>query len=278
MCALFRRDSDAAVVELWEETTWLQRHGALVWRTGALALWGGTLIWFYWADKLILYTKPVYHPLALGAGVLLTLLALKGLLGLATQHRSPDCCHGGHGGHEHHHASGRLAALVVIVPLVINALVPSTGLTSYAVGKRTTDIDFSSLAGQMAADWEAQLAEAEGLDQEYPELTIAQILTLAAQDPVQARGRKLSCIGFVYHEEGLPEGINMLVRFRMWCCAADAQPMYLPIRLTQQARVESDQWLKVRGVLTFAQVRGQNAPLLEADYVDTIKRPRNQYM
>lgn len=230
MCALFRRDHGEEAVELWEETTWLQRHRGLVWRTGALTLWGATLIWFYWADKLILYIKPVYHPLALGAGVVLILLALRELFALLTEHRSADCCHRNDGDHEqHHHAAGRLAALAVMVPLVINALVPSTGLTSYAVGKRAT-VDFSALASQMTADYEAELARAEQLDQEYPQLTIAQILTLASQDPARAEGRKFSSIGFVYHQEGLPQDAFMLVRFRMWCCAADAYPMMLPVR------------------------------------------------
>ena len=275
MCALFRREHSEEAVALWEETTWFQRHRGLVWRTTALALWGGTLIWFYWADKLILYTKPVYHPLALGAGVVLIILALRELLGMLTQHRSVDCCRGGH--EQHHHAAGRLAALVVMVPLVINALVPSTGLASYAVGKRAT-VDFSALTTQMTADYEAELARAEQLDQEYPELSIAQILTLAGQDPAHAEGRKLSGIGFVYHEEGLPQDIFILARFRMWCCAADAQPVYLPVRWRGAADLEGDQWVKVRGVLTYAEFRGQRAPLLEADHVDLVKRPRNQYM
>lgn len=275
MCALFRREHSEEAVALWEETTWLQRHRGLVWRTGALALWGGTLIWFYWADKLILYTKPVYHPLALGAGVVLIILALRELLGMLTQHRSVDCCRGGD--EQHHHAAGRLAALVVMVPLVINALVPSTGLASYAVGKRAS-VDFSALTTQMTTDYEAELARAEQLDQEYPELTIAQILTLAGQDPAHAEGRKLSGIGFVHHEERLPQGVFMLVRFRMSCCAADAQPVYLPVRWRGAADLEGDQWVKVRGVLTYAEIGGQRAPLLEADHVDPVKRPRNQYM
>lgn len=275
MCALFRRDHSEEAVELWEETTWLQRHRGLVWRTTALTLWGATLIWFYWADKLILYIKPVYHPLVLGAGVVLILLALRELFALLTEHRSADCCRGGH--EQHHHAAGRLAALVVMVPLVINALVPSTGLASYAVGKRAT-VDFSALTSQMTADYEAELARAEQMDQEYPELTIAQILTLAGQDPARAEGRKFSTIGFVYHQEGLPADLFVLVRFLMWCCAADAQPIYLPVRWPEAAQIEGDRWVKVRGALAYAEVGGQRAPLLEADHVDLIKRPRNQYM
>jgi len=275
VCALFRRDHSEESVELWEETTWLERHRGPVWRTATLTLWGGALVWFYWADKLILYIKPVYHPLALGAGVVLAVLAFRELLALLTEHRSADCCQGGH--EQQHHAASRLAALAVMAPLIINALVPSTGLTSYAVGKRAA-VDFSALTSQIAADYEAELARAEQLDQEYPELTIAQVLTLAGQDPARAEGRKVSAIGFICHQERLPQGIFMLVRFRMWCCAADAQPMYLPVRWPEAAQVEGDQWVKVRGSLTFAEIGGQRAPLLEADRFDTIKRPRNQYM
>jgi len=277
VCALFRQAEGEEEVGLWEETTWLERHGALLWRSAALALWGGTLIWFYWADKLILYIKSIYHPLVLGAGVVLLVLAARELLALVREHRSADCCHNDHQD-QHGHTTGRMAAVVVLVPLIINGLVPSTGLTSYAVGKRMTDVDYSALASQMTADWEAELARAEQLDQEYPELNIAQILTLASEDPARAEGRKLSSTGFVYRQEGLPTDVFTLARFRMWCCAADAQPMYLPVRWSEPAQLENDQWVKVRGRLTYAEAQGQRVPQIEADHVDRIKRPRNQYM
>jgi len=277
VCALFRHGNNEEQVELWEETTWLKRHRGRLWRTVALALWGGTLLWFYFADRLILYNKPIYHPFALAAGFVLSGLAVFGFVRLVSGHGTGE---GDASGDEteHGHVAGRLAAMIVIVPLAVNALVPSTGLTSYAVGKRATDVDFSTLAGELASDWEAQLAEAEHLDQEYPELSVAQMLTLASQEQAHAEGRKFSCIGFVYHKEELPQGIFMLVRFRMWCCAADAQPMYLPVRWHGAADLEGDQWVKVRGTLTYSEIGGRRAPLLEADYVDDIKRPHNQYM
>jgi len=285
MCALFRtgetQDPRSPAGEhaedLWEETTWLHRHRGILWRAAALALWGGTLLWFYHADRLILYIRPTYHPLAVGAGVVLLALALVELLNLAFRHRAADCC-GEHAGEVHGHTHGRLAAAVLILPLIINALVPSTGLTSYAVGKRATQIDYSALASQMKADWQAQLAQAKQLSAEYPELNIAQILGFASQDVERARGMKVSCVGFVYREQGAPPERFQVVRFRMWCCAADAQPFYLLVIWPEAASLPTDQWVRVRGVIAFTQGQGGPQPYLQADGVEGIKAPRNQYM
>ena len=278
MCALFRQPEADEVAELWEEeATWLQRHRNIVWRTGALALWGGALLWFYFADKLILYIRPIYHPFALAAGVLLAGLAVFEFIGLVVGHRAAGCCTEGQAT-EHGHTAGRVAAVVLLVPLVINVLVPSTGLSSYAVGKRATDMDYAQLADQMAADWEAGLARAEELAQEYPELTIAQILTWAFENPQGVEGRKVSAIGFVHHPPNMLANGFALVRFKMWCCAADAYPVSLPIRWEQATEVEKDRWVRVRGMVAFAQQGDQRMPGLKADSVENIKRPRNQYM
>jgi uncharacterized repeat protein (TIGR03943 family) len=293
MCALFRpvespRPATRGHPEgLWEETTWFERHRGILWRAAALGLWGGTLLWFYHADRLILYIRSTYHPLAAGAGVVLLALALVEVLNLVFRHRAADCCqehdHGDHGEAEHGdgdhaHSRGRLAALILILPLIINALVPSTGLTSYAVGKRATQLDYSALASQMKADWEAQLAQAKQLSEEYPELNIAQILGFASQDVERARGMKVSCVGFVYREPGAPPERFQVVRFRMWCCAADAQPFYLLVIWPEAASLATDQWVRVRGVIAFTQGQGGPQPNLQADGVEGIKARRNQYM
>lgn len=279
MCALFREPEADEAPELWqEEATWLQRHRGIVWRTVALTLWGGTLLWFYFADKLILYIKPIYHPFALGAGMLLVGLALFEFVNLLVGHRAAGCCGEGQAT-EYGHVAGRLAAVILLVPLIVNALVPSTGLTSYAAGKRATELDFAALADQMAADWQADLARAEELAQEYPELTIVQLQTWAVKDPAGAEGRKVSAIGFVSHPGNVPPDSFMLVRFKMWCCAADAYPVSLPIRWEQAAEVEKDRWVRVRGTLAFAQQGERRVLGLAADSVEYLKKkPRNQYM
>jgi uncharacterized repeat protein (TIGR03943 family) len=285
MCALFRTveaprsPAGEHPEHLWEETTWLERHRGILWRTAALALWGGTLLWSYHTDTLILYIQPAYHPLAVGAGVVLLALALTELLGLITRHRAADCCQEeADRDHGHEHARGRLPALVLILPLIINALVPSVGLTSYAVGKRTTDIDYSALATQMKADWEAQLARSKQLSEEYPELTIAQLLGFASGNRDQAEGKKVSCIGFVYREKETAADRFQVVRFRMWCCAADAQPFHLLVTWPEALALPADQWVRVRGVIEFAEGEGGREPMLRADSVEGIKAPHNQYM
>jgi len=272
VCALFGDVGTAVPDDLWEEKSWLGEHRAQLWRILSLGLWSATLIWFYAGDKLILFIKPVYHPFALGAGVVLAVLVAHQVYLLATSHQEHDH------GREHGHTAGRTAAVVLILPLIISSLVPSKGLNSYAVGKRDTEIDFSALASQMAADWEEQLAQARQLDQQYPELSLAQALTLASQKGPEAQGTKLTTVGFVYKLQGLPTDIFMQARFKMWCCAADARPMYLPIKYAGAASLEPDQWVKVRGTLGFEVIRGKKAPVLTATDVELIDAPRNQYM
>ena len=59
----------------------------------------------------------------------------------------------------------------------------------------------------------------------------------------------------------------------LWCCAADARPIYIPVALSDPVDVSDMEWVKVTGTAEFSTNEGQTRVLLRADSVDASDPP-----
>jgi putative membrane protein len=72
----------------------------------------------------------------------------------------------------------------------------------------------------------------------------------AYPEPDAYTGQKAKLSGFVVHLEGLPDNYIILSRFIITCCAVDAYPVGIPIKLSQsRSDYPADTWLEVKGVM-----------------------------
>jgi len=87
--------------------------------------------------------------------------------------------------------------------------------------------------------------------------------------------------GFVIYPEEWPAGYLMLSRFVLTCCAADAYPVGLPLRLpTDDATGEPypvDTWLSVSGKVATETLDGQRQIAIAPTEIRTIEAPKNPY-
>ncbi|MEO1591840.1 MAG: TIGR03943 family protein [Cyanobacteria bacterium J06632_22] len=84
--------------------------------------------------------------------------------------------------------------------------------------------------------------------------------------------------GFVIHPENWPDDYLMISRFVLTCCAADAYPVGLPVKLavSRQAYLV-DGWLEITGKAATDTLDGLRQLIIIPDELEPIPEPRNPY-
>ena len=96
-------------------------------------------------------------------------------------------------------------------------------------------------------------------------------------EPDAYTGQRVRVQGFVIYPE-LPEQYLLLSRFVITCCAADAYPVGLPVKLTQNRKAyQVDNWLEVEGQMITENLAGKRQLTIKAGSIKQIPEPKNPY-
>ena len=93
------------------------------------------------------------------------------------------------------------------------------------------------------------------------------------QDPQQYAGRKVEVLCQTLPDPRLPEDQFICYRFRITCCAADAQPVFVFINRQGFPTPAKDAWVRVQGTLSIHRVDNITFPLLQAERVQLETEP-----
>ncbi len=97
-------------------------------------------------------------------------------------------------------------------------------------------------------------------------------------EPDSYTGQKVKVQGFVIYSAELPEQYLLLSRFVITCCAADAYPVGLPVKLTQNRKAyQVDNWLEVEGQMITENLAGKRQLTIKASSIEQIPEPKNPY-
>ncbi len=97
-------------------------------------------------------------------------------------------------------------------------------------------------------------------------------------EPDAYSGQKVKVQGFVIHPSELPPEYLLLSRFVITCCAADAYPVGLPVKLTQNRQVyPQDTWLEVEGEMITQDLQNKRQLTIQASSLRPIQQPQNPY-
>jgi uncharacterized repeat protein (TIGR03943 family) len=114
----------------------------------------------------------------------------------------------------------------------------------------------------------------------------------AYPEPDAYNGQKAKVIGFVVHVPNLPENYFFIARFVITCCAVDAYPVGIPVKINGETRdsYPPDTWLEIEGQMitetltitdlnieTTVASRDQRKLVLEAQSLTKIPIPSNPY-
>ncbi|MDJ0737170.1 MAG: TIGR03943 family protein [Nostocaceae cyanobacterium] len=97
-------------------------------------------------------------------------------------------------------------------------------------------------------------------------------------EPDSYAGQKAKVQGFVIYPEDLSNEYLFLARFVLTCCAADAYPIGLPVKLTEsRQQYPPDTWLEIEGEMTTKELSGKRQLTIVAQSVKKIPQPKNPY-
>jgi uncharacterized repeat protein (TIGR03943 family) len=97
-------------------------------------------------------------------------------------------------------------------------------------------------------------------------------------EPDAYTGQQAKVQGFVIYPPELPKGYLLLSRFVITCCAADAYPVGLPVKLPQnQQSYPPDTWLEVKGQMMTENLAGKRQLAIQASSVEQIPEPKDPY-
>jgi uncharacterized repeat protein (TIGR03943 family) len=98
-------------------------------------------------------------------------------------------------------------------------------------------------------------------------------------EPDAYTGQKVKVQGFAIHPPEFPPNYLLLSRFVITCCAADAYPVGLPVKLTENRQAYSpDTWLEVEGQMITETLKDKRQLIIQANAaLKTIPEPQNPY-
>ena len=264
---------------------------------GVLALWGTVLLAIYFTGRIGAYLHPTFQPFAMAAGILLVVFAFLVLFAPKAGHahtlaRSP--------------AWTVLTALVLVAPLLLAFANTQDSFGASTVANRVYVQDLAQLPSAQPPTTASQSGNIEGplpsnnstpqpaaTSQEdkflFPKNKQGQVCVevvdflFAAQLPEvrkQLEDQAVEVIGqLMPAKTNNPKGNRfVVVRLMMTCCAADAQPIAIPIEPVQKPDLPEMTWVRVTGKAAFPLEGGQRKPIIQSAALEKIDPPAEPYI
>jgi putative membrane protein len=227
---------------------------------------------------LYFYIHPLYVWPTVATGLVLLVLGGLSIWELIRAGKCEDSghAHGGRPGARSRPGPGVTMLLgLLALPLVLGFGIRPQPLSALAAGQR--GMDLAAVTGAETLGAEAPVPFALGT---LPEsFTIKDWVKAFHVDPEPGRhaGQSVRVTGFVHRDERLPSNWFLVARFVVKCCAVDAQPVGLPVRVDGEIP-ESGRWVSVEGVWEVAEVRGDRRAVIGAIAVVPVARPDQPYL
>jgi uncharacterized repeat protein (TIGR03943 family) len=261
---------------------------------------GAVFLSFYWSGRIDQYLNPSFRPLVLVCGVLTVIIGLTRLLTSSAQHccSEEDC--------DHRHVKSVFWSLASFGVICVSVLAGSTfsrdAFDQQIFANRASIEDDRSLAGLrfsnagFAAKPRNPGASKDGLalgQDKHPlpalaangpgslrssgdgEIALEVTDLLRAEEPLRnaIAGKNVAVVGqFV---RGSTETKFRLTRMFIWCCAADARPIYVRVEVPAPVNLPDMQWVKVVGKPEYSIRNGHAHLVVKADNVVPVKPPKD---
>ena len=230
----------------------------------AVASWGILLLKYWLNGKLALLIHPDYFWLVTATA--LCLLAVSGLKGWQLLRRRV--------------AAPSLQHLTLFPPGFSSVLLLATAVLGLAITPRVFASQTALQRGITDVTMTRSQPQAFRSSRRPEERSLVDwVRTLNVYpEPDAYTGQKVKVQGFVIHPPELPPGKLLLSRFVITCCAADAYPVGLPVKLTPNSQVyPADTWLEVEGQMTTANLGGKRQLTIQASSMKQVSEPQNPY-
>ncbi|HEY9634728.1 MAG TPA: TIGR03943 family protein [Coleofasciculaceae cyanobacterium] len=226
----------------------------------ALAAWGILMLKYKLNNQLSLLIHPNYFGMVVVTGIALLMLAALRLFQLFTQVRQ------------------RSAGRAVTMPVAqhISLFPPGWSsvllITAAILGLVVTPKVFASQTAiqrgitESVAMTRSQPQAFGSISKPEERSLIEWVRTLNVYpEPDSYTGQPVKVKGFAVYPPNLPSQYLIISRFVITCCAADAYPVGLPVKLTEnRTAYPADQWFEVQGKMVTETLNGKRQLTIEA--------------
>jgi uncharacterized repeat protein (TIGR03943 family) len=243
--------------------------GPLWWRLEwldvlSLGLWGVLMLKYWLTGRLGLLIHPHYFWLAIAAGFALLIVAGLQAVRLWQQAVTPGLRH------ITLFPPGWMSGVLLVAAIVGLLITPRPFGGDTAIQRGLTD-NFTVTRSRPQAFRANQKSEDRTL------IDWVRLLDVYPE-PDAYQGQKARVQGFVVHTPDLPNNYLKLTRFVITCCAADAYPIGLPVRLKGSRQAfQPDHWYEVTGEMVTETLEGKRQLVIQASGFQPIKEPANPF-
>ncbi len=229
-----------------------------------LGLWSLALFRYWITGKLFLLLHPNYMWLANGAAILLMGMALFKLRQWWRPQSRPGADHATL-------LPSYISSIILTATAVVSLIYTPQAFTSDTAIQRGIADSLTLTRSQPQRFVRQASPEERTIIDWIRTLNVYPEPDAYATDPVDVSG-------FVIHPQDWPDDYLMVSRFVLTCCAADAYPVGLPVRLeASRQSYPPDTWLSVQGRMTTDTIAGQRQLAIQPTQIEPIPEPRNPY-
>lgn len=91
-------------------------------------------------------------------------------------------------------------------------------------------------------------------------------------------GHKVEIVGSILKDGTFKQNEFIVARLLMVCCAADMQPVGFLCRYDKASELEVDSWAKIKGVIKYEEVNGEEMPIIELENIENVDKPENEFL
>jgi len=212
--------------------------------------WTFALVWLITSGYFDTFLRPQFVPLLLFATLALLIFANAAI------------------GRERDHDGGGVTltrAVILIVPLVYLGFVFDDELGEHAL--KTKGIEAATQFSTEGFSEETKLPDEQDGDLE---LTLLQVLA----NKEELIGRRITTIGMICQDpRGNSENEQLLFRFLMVCCAADARPVAVRT-VGKPYAAEVNDWVKLTGTVQIE----DGTPVITAEAIEPVSPPADKFL
>jgi uncharacterized repeat protein (TIGR03943 family) len=234
----------------------------------AITAWGFLLLKYWLSQELYLLIHPNYFALVVIAGIVLIAIGIaKGMQLLRQRKAVPDVQH-------MNLIPPRLGSILLIAVAILGfAIAPQVFASNKAIQRGAADFSGANSRLQPQSFRPSVRSEDRSLVDWTRTLSVY-------PEPDKYAGQKAKVTGFVIHPPDLGNEYIFLARFVLTCCAADAYPVGLPVKLKPNQTREDfkkDSWLEVEGEMATETFSGKRQLTIISNSLKEIAQPKNPY-
>ncbi len=236
----------------------------------AIGAWGILMLEYWFTQKLSLLIHPSYSPLSFISGILLLTIAAHRAWTMVNQSRSkqplPVVTH------LNLLPNGVGSVLVLGVAIAAMFITPQPFNSTTAIQRGVGEIITNTQVKPQSFRAETKPENRSLVDW---------IRTLQVMpEPDNYVGQKVNVKGFVVHPDNFSPQYFRVTRFIITCCAADAYPISLPVRLStgdDRSSYKPDSWLEVEGAIIVETLADQRQIVIQASRIKPVPQPDRPY-